>query len=146
MLLTLLVQVKIAHAAPQAAVGSITFDSIPAQPMYVPFLVGVTVRDARGQPVRGANVTVQLLSNPPGGKTAYVRTPSHLADAAGRLTTALQGITDGDGRATLWVRLSNKTSPFDIALTASVTLGGVGVGSATSDVFRVYDITQFSPP
>src|ERR1017187_3771027 len=93
-------------------VPPLRFDPIPDQSEMAPFQVCVTVLDNAGQPLPGATVTVQV---DPGHSSAHVlffSTKTQLGGAAGLGAETLSAVTGPDGKATIWVRLANATTPF----------------------------------
>jgi hypothetical protein len=105
----------------------------------VPFQVEVKVVDARGVPVAGATVRLRL------GPGTHPKTV--LMDGTGTQCPEVEGTTDANGRALIWVRLLARTGmvnynhqPYDVCLTAEMP------ASQTSNLFKVYDLSDAHGP
>ncbi len=112
------------------------FDYIPFQANLSPFQVRVFVADDGGQPLPGARVTLKLDPAYRSQSVLVFTTETILGDASGAAEPS--GVTGEDGVATIWCRLYNATTPFDVQLTATATYGGRTSPPTTSNEFTVY--------
>jgi len=117
----------------------VQFDSIPNQAEMVPFQVGVTVVDDAGQPLPGATVTVRIDPAKASAHFLFISTKTNLGDSAGLGAEALTAVTGPDGRASLWVRLENATTPFGSRLVATATYKQYTSSLVKSNDFTVYE-------
>jgi hypothetical protein len=119
--------------------SSVTFDSIPNQPNYGLFQISLHVLDSTGQPLPAAHVSVTLDPRHNKAHFLFITTDIALKDAAGRVVDAIEGTTDANGVATMWVRLGSNTTPYHAAFVANTQWQGKPLNAVTSNVFEVFN-------
>lgn len=115
------------------------FQSIPSQRDRVPFQISLLVTDDAGLPLAGARVSVTLDPEYRQTSILFITTATSLGDASGLLSESLSAITGEDGRATLWVKLRNNTTPYDCRFVGVAHWGEATSQAVSSNVFTVYD-------
>jgi membrane-associated protease RseP (regulator of RpoE activity) len=118
---------------------SLEFQGIPSQRDRVPFQISILVTDDAGLPLPGAQVTITMDPEYRTTRILFINSKTFMGDASGLLADSLSAVTGEDGRATLWVKLSNNATPYDFRFLGVANWGQATSRSIPSNVFTVYD-------